>query len=243
MHRMGLSQHKRLTIGLLLACATVILVAAGIWYDSSRSIAPAPANGSTSALTSPAFTVPPAMRNVRLAVLSDTPLPSEHTGQPTWPRLLAKQNNWFLNEVSSPATGYAAGGQASFPDRLAGIGQSSPDVIVIAGGSADAADPGAVRGRAIQLYDAIARELPGALVVVVGPIWNLSTAPLAVVAVNEEIRAAAEAAGIRFVNALSWVPDPSWVSQDGTITDNGQKFVADRIGENLPAMPALLPAT
>ena len=229
MHRMNNSGAK-VALGVLVAVAA-ILVGAGLWYDSSRSSTPAPVSSDAA----PRYEPPTPTRPVRLAVIGDKFSYAEiESAQLPWPVTLTNERGWYVNSQATPGTGYVAGGNLSFIDRVAGATRTSPDLIVVAGGSEDENVPGPVHERAAGLYSDLKRVSPDSTIVVVGPIGTSSTPSPGLQAVNDAVRLAAEQADIEFVEALDWLATPGLVESGGRLTAEGGRVLHDRIASAVP---------
>ena len=163
----------------------------------------------------------------------------------------AQRLGWRAVRVDGVSgSGYvAAGAGRPLPARVWGIIAAHPQVVVVSGGNNDAFQgypPAAVRRGAEQTFRALAAGLPHARIVVLGPIPASVQALHAPDATNEAVRAAARAAGVRYIDArmlfrgakLADVPD--YISSDGLHpNEQGHAVIADTLAA---ALRTLTPA-
>lgn len=179
----------------------------------------------------------PPTRPLRLSVIGDSYSAGTANNTVEWPALLAKKRGWYVNNVAEAGTGYAAT-QQKFYSRARYALDTNPDVILVVGGREDRVyAPEAVQAEAAKLYDVLALHLPNAEIVVVGPIWDSTEPDPNVVTVNNAIRAAAEAAGLTYIDALdaNWLRDSTQIQADGVSpTDIGMRTLADALNSVVP---------
>ena len=160
-----------------------------------------------------------------------------------WSTLVAYDAGWTEINQGQGGTGYvtmagvASCGQAScpaYPDRVAGIVASAPDVVVIAGGQNDrwalAGDPELVQAAVDRTFSLLREGLPNARLIAVGP----STAEPATTMITDLdgwVRAAADRVGAEYVSLLDPVViQPEMVVPDGVhVNDAGHRAIADRV--------------
>lgn len=211
-----------------IAAIAAVLIGGGLWYDGQRK------GAITASSTGIGYEQPDTTRPLRLSVITDS--------DSSWPGLLAHDRGWYLNSEQTPGTGYVAGGNTSFTDKVAGATRTTPEVIVIAGGSNDEYNPAAVPEQAGRLYSDLMRITPGAQILVVGPIGTSATPAPNVRAVNDALRSTAQGAGLQFVDAQDWLATPGLVDSSGDPTTEGDRVIADRISASLPDLPDQVPA-
>ena len=74
-------------------------------------------------------------------------------------------------------------------------------------------------------------KVAGMQALIIGPTWYSADIPEGIRRVADQVREAADAAGVPFLDAL----DPPWLSMDqmqadlGGITDEGQSAIADKV--------------
>jgi lysophospholipase L1-like esterase len=175
----------------------------------------------------------------RLAVIGDSYSAGSNNGV-TWPDLLAQKRGWSVQNAAIGGSGYVAGGEDAFPFRAGYVAEATtPDLILVVGSRNDKDEPEKIRGAATTLFADLKQKAPQAQVVVIGPIWDSTAPPAGVLRANAETRAAAEAAGLPFVDALplGWLNDSALIQPDGVHpTDAGQQVLADRIDAVTPAV-------
>ncbi|MGY1618382.1 GDSL-type esterase/lipase family protein [Geodermatophilus sp. SYSU D00691] len=168
----------------------------------------------------------------RLVAIGDswTAAPDGGTG---WPQLLGQR-------IEGLAVGTASVGDGGYVETDPSVGRTlgqaveataleDADVVVLAGSAFDGsgiADRVAVAAR--EAIAAVAARAPDAVVLVVGPHWPAADVPAGVRNNRDVIRAAAEAAGVQFVDPLAegWSVE---TGDDGRPTDAGWTTVADRM--------------
>ncbi|OZD10795.1 hypothetical protein CH253_29655 [Rhodococcus sp. 06-156-3C] len=224
-------------IGIAAAVAAVLLVGLGLWYDNQRG----PRTGTDSANEAQPYVPPTPMRSLRLAVIGDQYSVADFDAPRPWIRIVSEARGWFLNSEAGRASGYIAGGSASFTDKVAGVIRNNPDVIVVAGGREDVVAPDRVREQAEALYRDLAQTAPQAKVFVIGPMWDSTPPSPAVLQVNEQVRLAAETAKVPFTDALGWLSDPATDDGQGRLTPEGDQVLADRISAVLSDLPSEVP--
>jgi lysophospholipase L1-like esterase len=167
-----------------------------------------------------------------IAVIGDS-ITAGRNNQVVWPTLLAQRTGWAVANFAQSDAGFAVdeqGGHA-FSYQVERAEQVHPRAIVIMTGVADAdsAFTGAVAAGAADAIGKI--KVSGVQALVVGPTWYRADIPQAISAVSEEIRKAADDAGVPFLNALH----PPWLTVDqmqadlGGVTDEGQSVIADKV--------------
>jgi acyl-CoA thioesterase-1 len=150
----------------------------------------------------------------------------------------ARQLEWSGQQFAVGGSGYSGPPESSYVDRVESIIAYNPTHIIISGSRNDAqADPGVVEQNATGMYRRLQEELPETKVVVIGPIWVDDNPPEDIVRVNNEVRSAAEAEGILFIDALA----PAWldgsdelIAEDGVYpTEKGHEELARHLVEEL----------
>ncbi|MGY1601174.1 SGNH/GDSL hydrolase family protein [Geodermatophilus sp. SYSU D00815] len=192
----------------------------------------------TSTATAPAAPEAPAAPPV-LAVYGDGYAAGNEQGglgPAGWPALVAGSTGTELALHAASQAGYASvgvGGQ----DYL-GLVESAPEadaaVTLVVGSRNDRGqNPAVVRSQAAQVIASVRETAPGSVVVLVGPIWSDGAPPADLLAERDAVRAAAEAAGVGFVDPLAtgWFAAPAGlISPDGVSpTDVGHAHLATLI--------------
>ncbi len=150
-----------------------------------------------------------------------------------WPTLLAQRTGWSVANFALPGAGFVADGQGGqgFTFQVDRATGADPRIILVAAGVADSeyAGSGYVGQGAVDVLNKIG--LSGVRALVVGPTWYESPVPPEVSGVSDEIRKAADAAAVPFLDAL----DPPWLTSDQMQpdftgpTDQGQSVIADKM--------------
>lgn len=159
----------------------------------------------------------------------------------SWVRRAAHSLGWADMSASGVgSTGYlnpGPGGRVKFRDRIASdVIAFAPDVWVIAGGINDhgsyaAADIGA---EASALFAQLRAALPDAVGVVVGPFWRngVETIPASLLDTRDALKAAADAAGLLWVDLLEMPLDRA-----GMATTLAAPVAAGAASISLQALP------
>lgn len=144
-----------------------------------------------------------------------------------------------IGKKFSVAGGYAkssAGGKV-YADRVAAVAAAGPDVVVVTGGHNDSTDdPSTRHGKVADLFAALQKALPKAVLVAVAPFWGDSSPPPALAALAAAIRAGVRAAGGSYVD----LPDPllghpEWMSDGVDPNDGGYAAIATALVPKLTA--------
>jgi hypothetical protein len=150
-----------------------------------------------------------------------------------WPTLLAQRTGFSVANFALPGAGFVADGQGGqgFPFQVDRAAAADPRIIlVVAGvGDSDYAGSGYVGQGVVDVVNKIG--LRGLRALVVGPTWYETPVPPEVSGVSDEIRNAAQAAGVPFLDALNppWLK-PEQMQPDFTgPNDDGQSVIADKI--------------
>lgn len=161
-----------------------------------------------------------------------------------WPDLLAQELGWRMTNVAEGGVGYvnpAQTGRTFVVQAVEALATASPDLVLFVGGRNDRFEAANVEAAATEAFTTVRTAAPDAQLVVVGPIWDASQVPEGVVEVNEAVAAAAASTEATFIDALAldWLDDPAIIQDDGTHpTDEGQRVLAARIGEQLAPVVA-----
>jgi|KBSSwiStaDraftv2_1062776.scaffolds.fasta_scaffold00836_14 lysophospholipase L1-like esterase len=171
-------------------------------------------------------------RPLRVAVVGDV-YAAGSNNQVVWPTLLAQRTGWSVANFALPGAGFAADGQGGqgFTFQVDRATAADPQLILVVAGMGDSGYAGSgyvTQGAAVALNKI---ELTGVRALVVGPTWYEMPVPPEVSGVSDEIRKAADASGVPFLDAL----DPPWLTPmqmqpDFTVpNDQGQSVIADKI--------------
>jgi hypothetical protein len=175
---------------------------------------------------------PNPFRRLSFAVIGDA-YAAGSNNRVVWPTLLAQRTGWSVANFALPGAGFAADGQGGqgFTYQVDRAMGADPQLILVVAGVGDSgyAGSGYVGQGALDALNKI--ELSGARALVVGPTWYETPVPPEVSSVSDEIRKAADAAGVPFLDAL----DPPWLTPQQMQpdftgpTDEGQSVIADKI--------------
>ncbi|MGY1731883.1 SGNH/GDSL hydrolase family protein [Geodermatophilus sp. SYSU D01045] len=150
---------------------------------------------------------------------------------------------WTAVPLGESGTGYVDAstrpGQAPFGRRVPAVAAASPDVVVVQGSTNDADESLAAVGEAARaLYVDLARTVPGARVVVLGPLSPPELSADAVAHLRDVLAEAAADAGLPFVDPVAggWLVPSDGLFADGLHpNDAGYAQMATRLAEALRA--------
>lgn len=147
-----------------------------------------------------------------------------------WPVAFAEATGWTVALNAVGGSGYIQPGATlpSFAERVPEVIAAAPDVVIVEGGLNDASyPPEDVTAAASAQWSALQAGLPDARIVVVGPFNPTGAENVAVL--NESLRAAAESAGLTYIDALPWM-DAIEIGSDGIHpTDAGHAVIAENM--------------
>lgn len=179
----------------------------------------------------------------------------------SFPVLVAQHFGWNGVNLGEGGTGYLAEGpvefpdRAPFPDRVAAIVASDPDVVIVAGGINDQElitdDGTAFRAAVAATLDPLRAGLPNAEIYVVGPFWPNGYPVENITLANQIISEEAAARGLPFIDPVGgqWITGTNdgsepgnrvdYIGPDGTHpTAAGHAWIAQRLIESLTAAGA-----
>ncbi len=208
-----------ITAGLVVALAVVVLAysaylvltfppeAAGGSPGDAAGVDDATASAPSS---SPTAQPEPEPTGPAVAVLGDgytSGGPDGGKGDKGWPALLEQRVGVDVTTSARPATGYATGPEGmTFEDRAGPMlqgwdGGAAGDAVIVFGSRTDAeADPVEVQAAATRTLTYLARAAAPATVICIGPVWPTQAPPPGGEAAREAVRAAAQTAGVTFVD-------------------------------------------
>lgn len=180
-------------------------------------------------------TAMPAVHRSTMVVIGDS-YSSPSLGPTSWPVLVANAAGLELVNFAVGGAGYVRATLRTFPSAATEVPEDAA-VVVVLGGINDAWMPEQVpnvREAARATFGAVRRLAPGAVLVVVGPQWNLATwpAPAEAFARRDAVRERALAAGAVWVDPLDerWFADPATIGPDQLHpNDLGQQLIATRL--------------
>ena len=171
-------------------------------------------------------------QRLNIAVIGDA-YTAGNNNRVVWPTLLAQRTGWSVANFALPGAGFVGDGQGGqgFPFQVDRAKAADPQIILVVSGTGDSAYAGSgyVNQGAAETLNKIA--LSGVRALAVGPTWYETPVPSEVSGVSDEIRQAAAAAGVPFLDAL----DPPWLTPQQMQpdftgpTDEGQSVIADKI--------------
>jgi len=156
-------------------------------------------------------------------------------GAAGWPAIVAGRLEADVRLHADPGAGYvAAGGAGTFLDQVQASPEPDADVVVVFGSRNDTGAPvQQIEDQATATYDAVRAESPAATLVVIGPAWSDAAVPADTLLARDAVRAAAETAGVAFVDALAdgWFFGRLELIGGDAIhpTDEGHVYLADLI--------------
>ena len=169
--------------------------------------------------------------------------------QHSFPYRVAEMMGWRVGVEGEADTGYATASQAADSDPLAQpfwarVGEvvaADPDVVVVQGGRADAAEGAVAQSRAEvrRTLEALREGLPTADLVVVGPMSPDGRTTPELERMRDIVRATASEVGATFVDPLAeqWLtPERAEEYLDpatGALDDAGHQYVAEQLVEAL----------
>ncbi|SFO94351.1 Lysophospholipase L1 [Geodermatophilus dictyosporus] len=162
---------------------------------------------------------------------------------PTYAARTADRLGWTEVDAGQSGTGYVADGgggdRAPFRARVPDVAQAAPDVVVVQGSTNDAGVPSVeVGAAATALYADLAAAVPGARVVVLGPLAAPGVPRAEIEAIRDALAAAAAQAGLLFVDPVAgdWLAPSQGLWADSTHPDDeGYAVVADELVAALEA--------
>jgi len=170
-------------------------------------------------------------------------------GADGWPAIVSGSAGWRLANLAEPGIGFVnpgwtapVGAQVSEAIRL------KPDLVVLAAGHNDEHYG---TDRTARAADAVLRELgaglPGAIVVVIGPIWYDGSPVPTIVALRDHLRARAAASGALFIDPIAgrWFAGSNHqlIGADGVHpTSAGHRHIARLVLAALGADPRFAPS-
>jgi acyl-CoA thioesterase-1 len=154
-----------------------------------------------------------------------------------WPALLAKQNHWQLTNLACDGAGFATEGDtddcgSDFSALVSKAVTLHPSLVIISGSSNDlGVDDAKLLPQTAGIVGALRSELPSAKIVSISTIWNDTAVPDQVYIINEQVRAAVDAAGGTYLDVgQPLAGHRDWLQADDVHpTAKGQQILATRI--------------
>lgn len=167
-----------------------------------------------------------------IAVVGDS-VSAGRNNEAVWPTLLSERTGWPVANFAQPDAGFVRDDQGghAYAYQVERAAQVRPRVIVVMTGTADVeiAFSGAVAVAASDCFDRI--KLLGIQALAVGPTWFDADVPDGLRAVSDQVRDAANRAGVPFLDGLN----PPWLIGDQMQAnlqgpnDVGQSVIADKV--------------
>jgi lysophospholipase L1-like esterase len=154
-----------------------------------------------------------------------------------WPQMVGRERAWRVLNLAVPGTGFLNPGWTSQPvgSLVSRAVARHPDVVVIAAGHNDSRwSAAATESAADRVIARVHRSLPGAVIVVIGPIWANGSPPTRCLALRDHLRRTAAAIGAVFVDPIGerWFAGSRhrMIRADGIHPDNaGHRWIAARV--------------
>jgi lysophospholipase L1-like esterase len=156
----------------------------------------------------------------------------------------AQELGWTAVARGQSGTGYVnpseVTGQSVYGDRVAELVAVHPGIVVVQGSTNDLGRPiGAIAIAARELYAQLARTLPDAKLVVLGPLAPPGVAQKDIGLIRDVLADAAHDAGLAFIDPIAqgWLQPPSGLFVDGVHpNDAGYAELADHLVAALRAL-------
>jgi lysophospholipase L1-like esterase len=176
-------------------------------------------------------------KRVRAVILGDsftTGWNGAGMGRAGWLAIASRELGWRSRNLAVAGTGFVNPGWTGQPVRTRiGVAVSArPWVVVLAAGHNDGRYGARTSGRAAAaVIERLRRELPDALLVVVGPIWHTGSPPASILGLRDRVRREAASVGAVFVDPIRdrWFAGAAhrYIGADGLHpTDAGHRHMA-----------------
>lgn len=158
--------------------------------------------------------------------------------------LLAQRFGWVVTNTAVSGTGYTTAAGRSYESlQLPRVEAVRPQLVIVFGSLNDMGK-GEVDVTASRLYADLKAGLPGTRIVVVGPAWIDGSPPPVVLTTRDQVRRAAAAAGLPFVDPIAegWFAGnaENLIGADHVHpTDTGHAHMAALLGDDLLRLNAL----
>jgi len=165
-------------------------------------------------------------------------------GKRGWPAIVSASFGWKTVNRAVAGTGFVNPGWTGqrIRSRVTAVLKAQPGIVFVAGGHNDNRFGSRATGKAADaVLRRLRRELPDAVIVVIGPIWANGSPPAAIRGIRTELRRQAAAIGAVFVDPIreGWFSGPAerFILADGIHPSNaGHRRMAARV---LTALDAL----
>jgi lysophospholipase L1-like esterase len=154
-----------------------------------------------------------------------------------WPAIVASTFHWRSLNVAVAGTGFVNPGWTGQPvrTRVGEVIRAQPSIVFLAAGHNDRRfDTGSSATAADAVIDRLRSSLPGALLVVIGPIWQDGSPAASLQTLRDHLRRKAAAVGAIFIDPLGggWFAGSShrFIGPDGIHpTDAGHRHIAQLV--------------
>jgi acyl-CoA thioesterase-1 len=158
-------------------------------------------------------------------------------GKRGWPAIVSASFGWKTVNLAVAGTGFVNPGWTGqrIRTRVTAALESRPGIVFVAGGHNDRQFGSRATGKAADtVLLRLRRELPDAVIVVIGPIWANGSPPAAIRGIRTELRRHAAAVGAIFVDPIreGWFAGSAerFILADGIHPSNaGHRRIAARV--------------
>jgi lysophospholipase L1-like esterase len=175
-------------------------------------------------------------------------------GANSWNQMVIRQLRKRGVDINSESSGEAGSGYVArgirgttFAEEARRLLEPDDDLVIIFGGSSDApAKPESVEAAVNDTFLLVRKASPHAKVIAAGPASPVADPAPDVARVRDIIRDEAVKIGATFVDPLAdkwFVRDPTLIREDGSPTDAGHAYIAERLmpviqGVSAPVVPS-----
>lgn len=205
--------------GLAAIVATVAVTLTAVGLTNAQETKP----GSVSTPQISAPSAPSTPATPKAVFIGDSLVSGVGGGGTKWTSLVSSGMNWSEVNLGRGGTGYVTSSDANgcgisycptFVEMADAAIAEKPDIVVISGGQNDGTN--SVSTAANTLFANLKKGLPNAQIIVLSPLWEATAYPDALKQTAAEIKAAAQANGVRYVAVGNPLENhPEWVTADG----------------------------
>jgi lysophospholipase L1-like esterase len=170
-------------------------------------------------------------------------------GRDGWPAIVSESAGWRMVNLAEPGVGFVNPGWTTpVRTQVAEAIRLKPDVVILAAGHNDEHDGTDRTARAADtVLGELGAGLPGAILVVIGPIWYDGSPVPTIVALRDHLRARAAATGALFIDPIAgrWFAGSNHqlIGSDGVHpTTAGHRHIARLVLAALAADPRFAPS-
>lgn len=171
-----------------------------------------------------------------------------NAGANSWNQVVFRQLRKRGVDINSESSGEAGSGYVArgirgttFGEEARRLLEPDDDLVIIFGGSSDApATPESVEAAVNDAFLLVHKASPHAKLIAAGPASPVADPAPDVIRVRDIIRDAAAKIGATFVDPIAdkwFVRDPTLIREDGSPTDTGRDYIAERL---LPVIQGVL---